>query len=418
MSAIEKTPDVERVSVDARAAGMDATQLARISDHLQRRYIEPGKIAGCHATVWRRGHLAYSEALGAMDLERGKAMADDTIFRIYSMTKPITSVAIMMLYEAGHFQLNDAVTRYVPQFANLGVYQAGVWPNFMTQPAARPISFLDLLTHRSGLTYGFMSRTNVDHAYRRAGIGGVEPGTTLADMVDKLADIPLEFSPGTRWNYSVSTDVLGHLVEVISGQRFDEFLRERLFAPLGMRDTGFVVPEADIDRFAANYARGRDRRLKLEDDPQDSMYIRPRSFLSGGGGLVSTAHDYLRFCRMLLGGGELDGARILGPRTVDMMTRNFLPDDDDLTRWALGTFSETTYEGYGFGLGFSVHLGSERSATIGSRGEYAWGGAASTIFWVDPVEELIVVFLTQFMPSGTFNFRGQLKSLVYPAIRE
>jgi CubicO group peptidase (beta-lactamase class C family) len=358
-----------------------------------------------------------------MDLERGKPMRDDTIFRIYSMTKPITSVAIMMLYERGHFQLNDPVWRFIPQWHDLQVYQAGVVPNFMSQAPLRAMTIRDLLTHMSGLTYGFMNRTNVDHAYRRLGVSGAAPGMradnaaeNLEDMVDRLARIPLEFSPGTRWNYSVSTDILGHLVEVISGQRFDTFLKQHIFDPLGMTDTGFVVDETNVPRFAANYQRSADKRLVCTDDPEDSIYIRPRSMLSGGGGLASTAGDYLKFTRMLLNGGELDGARILGRKTIEMMTCNLLPDNEDLTRWALGTFSETANEGYGFGLGFSINLGPSRTSTIGSAGEYAWGGAASTIFWVDPAEQLIVIFMTQFMPSATFNFRGQMKSLVYPAI--
>ncbi|TDJ31802.1 MAG: class A beta-lactamase-related serine hydrolase [Gammaproteobacteria bacterium] len=401
---------------DAPAAGMSVSRLSRISDHLNERFIEPGKIAGALPIVYRKGQLAYCEPLGNMDLERGKVMAEDTIFRIYSMSKPITSVALMMLYEHGAFQLNDPVSRFIPEWSDIQVYAAGVAPNFMTTPVERPMFIRDLFTHMSGLTYGFMSRSNVDHAYRKMGVGGVEPGTTLADTMYTLAKIPLEFSPGTRWNYSVSTDVLGYLVEVISRQRFDEYLQQNLFEPLGMVDTGFTVADADVGRFAANYERNPDKTLRLLDDPEDSIYIRPRTFFSGGGGLVSTAADYLRFTRMMLNGGELGDVRILGPKTIEMMTKNYLPNDDDLTRWALGTFSETTYEGYGFGLGFSINLGPERTATVGSAGEYAWGGAASTIFWVDPAEELIVIFMTQFMPSATFNFRGQLKSLVYGAI--
>lgn len=401
---------------DAPAAGMSVSRLSRISDHLNERFIEPGKIAGALPIVYRKGQLAYCEPLGNMDLERGKVMAEDTIFRIYSMSKPITSVALMMLYEHGAFQLNDPVSRFIPEWSDIQVYAAGVAPNFMTTPVERPMFIRDLFTHMSGLTYGFMSRSNVDHAYRKMGVGGVEPGTTLADTMYTLAKIPLEFSPGTRWNYSVSTDVLGYLVEVISRQRFDEYLQQNIFEPLGMVDTGFTVADADVGRFAANYERNPDKTLRLLDDPEDSIYIRPRTFFSGGGGLVSTAADYLRFTRMMLNGGELDDVRILGPKTIEMMTKNYLPNDDDLTRWALGTFSETTYEGYGFGLGFSINLGPERTATVGSAGEYAWGGAASTIFWVDPAEELIVIFMTQFMPSATFNFRGQLKSLVYGAI--
>ncbi len=401
--------------IDAAAAGMSARALGKISDHLMQRYIEPGKIAGALPVVFRKGSLAYCEPLGRMDVERDKPMREDTIFRIYSMTKPITSVALMMLYEDGRFQLNDPVHRFIPQWRDLAVYQAGVVPNFVTRPVERAMTVKDLFTHMSGLTYGFMNRTNVDHAYRKLGVGAGE-GATLRTMIDTLAKLPLEFSPGTRWNYSVASDVLGYLVEVMSGMSFDAYLRTRIFEPLGMKDTGFTVPENDVSRFAANYSRGANKTLRREDDPRDSIYVRPRTFYSGGGGLVSTAHDYLRFCRMLVNGGELDGVRILGRKTIELMTCNHLPNDDDLTRWALGSFSETANEGYGFGLGFSINLGPGRTATIGSKGEYAWGGAASTIFWVDPAEELVVILMTQFMPSATFNFRGQLKTLVYPAI--
>ena len=400
---------------DAAAAGMSTRALARISDHFMRRYIEPGKIAGALPVVYRKGALAYFEPLGRMDVERNKPMRDDTIFRIYSMTKPITAVALMMLYEDGHFQLNDPVHRFIAQWRDLAVYQAGVVPNFVTRPVERAMTIKDLFTHMSGLTYGFMNRTNVDHAYRKLGIGGGE-SPTLRAMIDTLAKVPLEFSPGTRWNYSVASDVLGHLVEVMSGMSFDAYLRARIFEPLGMKDTAFTVPDGAASRFAANYSRGPDKTLRLEDDPQNSIYLKPRTFFSGGGGLVSTAHDYLRFCRMLVNGGELDGVRILGRKTIDLMTRNHLPNDEDLTRWALGSFSETANEGYGFGLGFSINLGPVRTATIGSAGEYAWGGAASTIFWIDPAEELVVILMTQFIPSATFDFRGQLKTLVYPAI--
>ena len=403
--------------IDAAAAGMSARALARISDHLMKRYIEPGKIAGALPVVYRKGALAYFEPLGRMDVERDKPMREDTIFRIYSMTKPITSVALMMLYEDGLFQLNDPVHRFIPQWRDLAVYEAGSVPNFLTRPVERAMTIKDLFTHTSGLTYGFMNRTNVDHAYRKLGIGAGE-GITLRTMIDALAKVPLEFSPGTRWNYSVATDVLGYLVEVMSGLSFDEYLRRRLFEPLGMKDTGFSVAGDAVGRFAANYSRGADKKLRREDDPQNSVYLKPRTFFSGGGGLASTAHDYLRFCRMLLNGGELDGARILGRKTIELMTRNHLPNDEDLTRWALGSFSETANEGYGFGLGFSINLGPARTATIGSAGEYAWGGAASTIFWVDPAQDLFVIFMVQLTPSGTFDFRSQLKALVYPAIVE
>jgi CubicO group peptidase (beta-lactamase class C family) len=324
----------------------------------------------------------------------------------------------MMLYEHGHFQLDDPVHRFIPSWKNLRVYETGNHPNFLTRPCERPMQIVDLLTHMSGLTYGFMERTNVDRAYTKLGIGALRSQYEgdLASMVEDLATLPLEFSPGTAWNYSVSTDVLGHLVEVISGQRLDEYLRQHLFEPLGMVDTGFHVPEDKVDRFAACYDRSRKKELRLQDDPRDSRYLSPPKFLSGGGGLVSTAADYLRFCRMLLGGGELEGARIVGPKTLELMTSNFLPNGDDLTQHAAGQFAETTYSGVGFGLGFSVTMDPVEARLVGSEGEFAWGGAASTAFWVDPAEEMIVIFLTQFMPSATFNFRGQLKSIIYPAI--
>ncbi len=397
--------------------GLSSERLARIDRHLQQRYVDQKKIAGALTLVARRGAVAHLSPLGMMDLERGKPTAEDTIFRIYSMTKPITSVALMALYEQGYFQLNDPVHKFIPEWRNLGVFEAGSYPQFATRPPDRAMTVRDLMMHMSGLTYGFQMRSNVDAAYRKLGIGGAAtPQGTLRDMVEKLAKLPLEFSPGTQWNYSVSTDVLGYLVELFSGRRFDEYLQEQLFGPLGMVDTGFAVPPDKKERFAANYTRGSDKSLQLADDPLDSIYARPRAFLSGGGGLVSTAADYFRFSQMLLNGGEIDGVRILGRKTIELMTLNHLPGGQDLTGLARGRFAETTYDGVGFGLGFSVQLGPERTGVIGSAGEYAWGGAASTAFWVDPVEELVVIFLTQLMPSTTFNFRGQLKPLVYSAI--
>jgi CubicO group peptidase (beta-lactamase class C family) len=300
----------------------------------------------------------------------------------------------------------------------VGVYVQGRFPTFQTRPLERAMTVHDLLTHQSGLTYGFMQRTNVDAAYRKLGIGDRKEGDTLAGMVDTLATLPLEFSPGSAWNYSVSTDVVGRLVEVISGLPLDRFLRERLFAPLGMRDTGFQVPAAERSRFAACYTRGPGKRLALEDDPEQSAYARDVTLFSGGGGLVSSAHDYLRFCEMLRRGGALDGVRILSARTLSLMRTNHLPADKDLTQCALGAFAETKYEGQGFGLGVSVVLDRARAATTASAGSYGWGGAASTIFWIDPQEELVAIFLTQLIPSRTFDFRGQLQAIVYGAITD
>ena len=405
-------------------AGLDRERLARIDEHLEGRYVQPGKIAGALTLVARRGELAYLSPVGLMDREREKPMREDTIFRIYSMSKPITSVALMTLWEEGRWQLTDPVHRYIPEWKDLRVYQSGTHPGCETTPVERPMSVRDLMTHQSGLTYGFMNRTAVDAAYRQLGIGGakVAPGGerrpgTLADMVGQLAEVPLEFSPGTRWNYSVSTDVLGHLIEVISGQRFDQYLRERIFEPLGMVDSGFSVPPDKVDRFAANYGRGAEKRLVLMDDPGNSAYLQEPVFLSGGGGLLSTASDYWRFTQMLLNGGELDGHRVLGPKTIELMTMNHLPDGRDLAQLSVGAFSETANEGVGFGLGFAMSLDPTLTGG-GSVGEYYWGGAASTIFWNDPVEDLTVIFLTQLMPSRTFNFRGQLKQLIYSAITD
>ena len=405
------------MTATAGNTGISIDALARLDQHLLSRYIQPEKIAGCLTLISRHGETAHLSAMGSMDRERNKPMATDTIFRFYSMTKPITSVALMQLHEQGMFQLTDSVSRYIPQWRDLQVMTGGDWPNFETRPADRPMSMRDVLSHQSGLTYGFMEG-QLERAYNKADVyqAGSMEGRDLQSMIDRLAELPLKFSPGDNWNYGVSTDVCGYLVETISGQRFDEYLQEHIFNPLGMEDTGFDVPPEKIDRFAANYERGPDRKLRLLDDPATSNYAEPQTFFSGGGGLVSTAHDYHRFCQMLLNGGELDGARLLGPKTIELMTMNHLPDGDDLSECALGSFSETANDGIGFGLGFAVLQDLPRTQNVGSIGEYYWGGAASTIFWIDPVEDMIVIFLTQFMPSGTFNFRGQIKQILYPGL--
>ena len=402
--------------VKAEEVGLSSSRLARIDDHLRDRYLEPGKISGAFTLVARRGKLAHCSALGHMELERERPLEEDAIFRIYSMTKPITSVAVMMLYEKGLFQLRDPVYKFIPAFKNQGVFRMGSYPNFLTDPPQRPMRIKDLLTHTSGLTYGFMHRTPVDAAYRRAGLEGARSSASLEETVQTIASLPLEFSPGERWNYSMATDVLGHLVQVVSGKPFDQFLREEIFEPLGMVDTGFYVPPEKQSRLPACYERRMDRKLVLQDDPATSPYLTPPEFLSGGGGLVSTGRDYLRFAEMLRRGGERGGARILSRKTLELMTQNHLPGNVDLTQMAQGTFSETPYEGVGFGLGFSINLGPGRTGAAGSAGEFAWGGAASTAFWVDPAEDLCVVFLTQLLPSATYDFRAQLRAMVYGAI--
>lgn len=402
--------------VAPESVGLNSDGLRRIDRHLLSRYIEPGKIAGALTLVARRGEVAWLSPLGVMDRERKKSMRLDTIFRIYSMTKPVTSVAMMMLHERGAFSLADPVHRYIPEWVNLRVYRYGRYPHFVTDPVGRAMTIRDLLTHTSGLSYQIMERSPVDDAYRQVGIGG--PAGTLRDMVQQLAALPLEFSPGTRWGYSSATDVLGHLIEVLSGQSFDDYLRTQIFEPLGMPDTSFIVTADKIGRFAANYTRlPGSTDATLMDDPMDSPYTQPRTWLSGGGGLVSTATDYFRFCEMLRRGGELDGKRILGPRTIAYMTTNHLPEGRDLASLATsGSFSETRYEGVGFGLGVYVMVDPVRAQVPSSVGEYGWGGMASTAFWVDPADDLVVIFLTQLVPSTTFDFRGQLKAIIRGAI--
>ncbi|MBX3707786.1 MAG: beta-lactamase family protein [Pseudomonadales bacterium] len=398
-----------------KRAGFAKKRLERITEHLERNYIGPGKIPGCQVAVARHGHLGYFRSLGVMDRERARAVRDDTIFRIYSMTKPITSVALMQLYERGLFQLNDPVARFIPAWRNQQVYVSGEGDSLETRRPAQPMTVRHLLTHMSGLSYGAGNHP-VDRQYRALQVNRA-PGETLASFVDKLARVPLHFDPGSRWMYSYATDVCGHLVEVLSGMPLDRYLAEHVFAPLGMTDTAFSVPDRKLGRFAANYERQPDKSLKLIDDPRESSYARKPTFLSGGGGLTGTTADYLRFTEMLRCRGELDGERIIGSRTLRLMTANHLPGGADLASCAVGAFSETAYEGVGFGLGFAMTL-SEIATGHPGVGDFYWGGAASTIFWVDPAEDLVVIFMTQLMPSSTFNFRGQLKNIIYAAIED
>lgn len=413
-------------------AGMSTDRLKRIDALVDERYLKSGRYAGTLTLVSRKGEVAHCSAQGLMDAERGKPVREDTIFRIYSMSKPITSVALMMLYEEGAFQIDDPVHKFIPAWEKLGVWVAGAWPNFVTKAPERPMSMRDVLSHQSGLTYGFQVRNSVDAAYRELGVmerGGpsvlgpareARPGAeeeTLATSIDKLAKLPLLFAPGTAWNYSISTDVCGYLVEVISGKPFDVYLQERIFGPLGMVDSGFSVPDPKLDRFAACYAAAPGDRRVLQDDPETSLYRKHPKLFSGGGGLVSTAGDYLRFCRMLLNGGELDGARLLSRKTIELMTLNHLAGGHDLAALAPpGQFSEAATNGTGFGLGFSVLLDQRLAQISGSPGQYAWGGAASTAFWIDPREELIVIFMTQLLPSSTYPIRRELQTLVNAAI--
>ncbi len=398
---------------DPKAVGLCPERLGRIAPWAEA-LVASGRLAGVTTLVARRGQVAWLHSTGLADRERGVAMTPETMVRIYSMTKPLTSLATMMLYEEGRFQLDDPITRFLPCFRNQRVLSGGARGKLETVPAVRDITFRDLLTHTSGLTYGFMESTLVDALYRSEGVDFQTSDATLGELVERLAGLPLLTQPGTAWNYSVATDVLGHLVAVISGRPFEEFLAERILRPLGMADTGFTVPAGKLARFAANYARGADGRPSLIDDPATSRFTEAGRIASGGGGLCSTAPDYLRFCQMMLNRGELDGARLLGRKSVELMTANHL--GGDMAAMGQPRFSESSYEGIGFGLGFSVMLDPARAQVLGTPGEYAWGGAASTAFWIDPAEEMAVILLTQLMPSSTYPIRRELRVLTYQAI--
>ena len=407
--------------------GLSSARLAKLDEVMKARYVDGGYLPGMLTHVYRKGHLVHTGLCGHMDLERGTKMREDAIFRIYSMSKPITAVALMMLAEDGLIGLDDAVHTHIPAWKDLAVYASGMPsllanapPSFMTTPVERPMRVIDLATHTSGLTYGFMMRSAVDAAYRQAKVTDrLTPGG-LSGMADQLAQIPLDFSPGTAWNYSVAIDVLGYLVEKLSGMSFGEFLRTRLFEPLGMTDTAFYVPPDKIERFSTCYQPGSTGGLTLQDDARKSTYAEPPMLESGGGGLVSTAHDYLRFCRMMLNGGTLDGVRILSPKTVALFSLNYLPDGREVADMALpGMFSESGYAGVGFSLGCGVNVNVAKTRLPGSLGEYFWGGAASTAFWIDPKEELTVVFMTQVIGSpARLTLRRDLRTLVYAAITE
>lgn len=403
--------DAEPEDVD-----MSSARLRNVT-HLVQRYIDEQKLPGALSLVARRGKIVHLETYGSMDDERQKPVQLDTLFRFYSMTKPIASVGLMMLYEEGHFQLEDPASRFIPELANLKVIASGTADSHQVREPSREMSIRDLLMHMSGLV-ARDTNSPVGELYRRAGLKGGDSDFVLADLPRRLAGIPLQVDPGTQWIYGISTDLVGLLCEVISGQPLDRFLQERILGPLGMEDTSFSVPDAKLDRFAALYAPvpGGHPQYRLVDDPQTSGY-RSRTYFSGAGGIVSTAADYYRFCSMLLNGGELNGVRILGPRTLQLMTLNHLPGGHDLA--TVGQLAgETSREGIGFGLGFAMLLDPAVAQIVGTAGEYYWGGAASTAFFVNPAEELIMLFLTQLRPSSTYPIRRELRSTIYAAITD
>jgi CubicO group peptidase (beta-lactamase class C family) len=403
------------LKVEPDAAGMRDDRLERITEHFGPNYVDTGKITGCQITVVRGGHVAYARSLGLMDRERTLPMADDAIFRIYSMTKPIASVALMQLYERGGFQLLDPVHRYIPEWRTLQVAEMQDDGTVTLVKPRRPMDMRDVLMHTTGLPGSLFPDNPVDEGFaaaRRA----LGPDQTLESVTALLAEHPLKFHPGTHWNYGLSTDIVGRLVEILSGLRFDEYLRRELFEPLGMTDTGFYVPEVDLSRLAACYQYRPANTPRLMEGEFANRVKRPHPYLSGASGLVSTTHDYVAFCQMLANGGQLDGRRVLGRKTIELMTVNHLPGGATLQDLAIGGFGEGGFEGVGFGLGFAVGLGPAATAMAGSAGEYYWGGAASTAFWIDPTEDLFVVFMTQLFPSIAYPFRAQLRALVYQAI--
>ena len=416
--------------------GLSSDRLSFIADHFNQ-YVDDGKIPGYLVLIARRGKAAYLHRYGLRDVEAALPIEEDTIFRIYSMTKPIASVAVMMLYERGLLQLDDPASEYIPAFKQLEVFESGDAESYRTVPAEREMTIRDLLTHTAGFTYGHMHQHPLDAIYRDRDIVGEDK--SLGDMIGHLSELPLLFSPGTRWNYSVATDVLGYLIEVISGQALDRFFAEEILEPLGMTDTGFSISPDQVERFAANYERDGGS-FRLIDKPDESTYLKQPKLFSGGGGLVSTVGDYLRFCQMLLNKGALDDVHILGRKTVELMTSNHLPGNCDLTsmgfifssesrreavgmglgaRYNLrrgGLRTKTRHDGVGFGLGGHVLLDPAAAQILGSAGEFGWGGAASTVFWVDPLEEMTVIFLTQLMPSSSYPIRRQLRILANQAI--
>jgi CubicO group peptidase (beta-lactamase class C family) len=408
-----------KVEVEAAEAGFDLERLQRIDRHFAR-YVDDGRLPGWLLTVSRHGRLAYVSRHGARDIEAGLAVEDDTLWRIYSMTKPVTSVAAMMLYEEGRLALTDPVSSFIPSFGGVRVYAGGSDLRPVTVPATEPVRIWHLLTHTSGLSYGFHRVHPVDAMYRAAGYEwATPPGVDLAQACDIWAGIPLLFQPGTEWNYSVATDVLGRVIEVVSGQSLDEFLSARILRPLEMPDTAFHVGDG-AGRLAALYTPGPGGTAARLDALGDAARSRPE-MLSGGGGLVSTAGDYHRFTQMLLHradspAGELDGVRLLSPRTVRYMTRNHIPGGLDLETFGRPLFAEYPFRGVGFGLGFAVVTDPVLGKVVSSEGEFSWGGAASTAFWIDPAAELTVSFFTQLLPSSAHPIRPQLRQMVYQAL--
>ena len=400
---------------DPHDLGFLPDRLERIPAFIKAKYLDTGRLPHAALLIGRGEEIAHLSVQG--DARKGEPLKQDAIFRIASMTKPITSIVFMQLVEEGKVALSHSVASFLPEFKNLGVFVAGGGnAPFLSRPATTEMKMIDLLRHTSGLTYSFQERTPLDAAYRREKIDDFHSGRTLDEFVAALAQIPLQFDPGTAWNYSVSTDVIGAIIQRIEGKPLDQVFRERLFEPLGMEDTFFHVPGDKAHRLPDCYAFHPKEKMKIFDNGDGSRWAKQGKFLSGGGGLLSTLSDYHRFCRMLVNGGALDGVQVISPKTLALMTANHLPGDKDLTELSQSLFSEAENAGVGFGLGFACNMTPHRTMVPGSVGEFYWGGMFSTAFFVDPVEDITMVFMTQLMPSSTYPIRREIKTMLYAAL--
>ncbi|MDC3011902.1 MAG: serine hydrolase domain-containing protein [Pseudomonadota bacterium] len=385
-------------------------------------YIGLNKLSCTQTLIARRGEIAHFHSQGKRDIENDLPVDEETLFRIYSMTKPVTGVALMQLFEKGYFQLSDPVSKFLPEFKNQEIYVSGSFPNFITEPVRSPMIIRDLLTHTSGLSYSINFQSHVDDAYRK--IFQISDPTKalvsdekvdLEEFTKRIASLPLEFNPGDQWLYSVSIDICARLIEVISGKSIEDYFQENIFDPLGMEDTGFFVKEENLKNLAACYFRDENKKLHVHDPgAKESRYAKPREFNGGGSGLISTSFDYFKFLQMLLNGGTYNGNRILSRKTIELMTMNHLPNNKNMSDMgSTGSFSEVRYQGTGYGLSMAVTTDPAASQSPLSIGSFNWGGMASTYFWVDPKEELLAIFMTQFIPSDAFPLRPQMQTMVY-----
>ncbi|GAA4472722.1 serine hydrolase domain-containing protein [Novipirellula rosea] len=389
-------------TADAADVGMSADVLAKVDEAMQES-IDENRIPGGIVMIARHGKIVMHKAYGKMDLEADKPMKPDTIVRIYSMSKAITTAAALMLHEEGKLDVNDPVSKYLPELKNVQVAT-----DDKTHPATQTMTIADLMRHTAGYTYGRSGNSPHDEAFKELDM--LQRDDSLETMQTKLSKLPVAFEPGTDWQYGISIDVLGRVVEVVSGESLGDFLRKRIFDPLGMKDTGFFVPADKVDRFAANYNTDGKGKLTLGDAPDESPYLKAPAFESGGGGLVSTAEDYMRFLLMITAGGTFDGTRLLKPETVALMTTNQVPES---VGWI--KFGEEVRGGVGFGFGFSVRESMSDWDPDGRVGEYGWGGAASTHYWVSPKDNLVVITIEQIMPYQWLT-EFKLKGLIYDAI--